>query len=495
MEEQKNNISTPLKPKDFTDLGQSRVFVKEYGQKIRYSKATDFLEYNGKVWREDTLAVHLLSQQLTDRQLEEAEKAYEAAWKMTQKVIKETKNQDKAKIKQAREIEDYYKAYRNYVLGRRESKKIKATMTEAAPAVSIDVKKLDENGFLLNTPTGTINLRTGQSREHQPKDYCTKITAVAPSTKGEDTWREFLNELTVGDADLARYLQEVAGVCAIGAVKREELIIATGTGGNGKSTFFNLLFRVLGDYSGMLSAETLTTGSRKNKSPEYAELRGKRLIIAAELEEGTRLDTSTVKKLCSTDPIQAEKKYKDPFSFIPSHHVILYTNHLPKVGSSDRGTWDRLVVVPFMAKFRGTSGEIKDYTSYLFDKCGGAVLAWIIEGARRVIRNKFIIQQPKCVSDAIEEYRSDNDWLQDFISDSCVTAEKTRCAGGELYQAYADFCAATGEYKRSSKELSKAMEDAGYEKKKTKTGAVYMGIRIKTIAERKQAIIEARKEA
>ena len=125
----------------------------------------------------------------------------------------------------------------------------------------------------------------------------------------------------------------MAGLFLIGTVYRECLIIAYGGGGNGKSTLFNLLSYVMGDYAGALSAETLTANCRKNKSPEYAELRGKRLVIAAELEEGMRLDTAVVKKLCSTDKIYAEAKYKAPFEFVPSHTVVLYTNHLPKVGS------------------------------------------------------------------------------------------------------------------------------------------------------------------
>ena len=109
--------------------------------------------------------------------------------------------------------------------------------------------------------------------------------------------------ITCQDSELEEYLQLVAGMCAVGKVFCENLIIAYGSGKNGKSTFFNLLARVMGDYAGSLSTETLITHSRKNKSPEYAELRGKRIVIASELEEETRLDTATVKKLCSTDPI------------------------------------------------------------------------------------------------------------------------------------------------------------------------------------------------
>ena len=124
----------------------------------------------------------------------------------------------------------------------------------------------------------------------------------------------------------------------------EAIIIAYGAGRNGKSTFWNSISRVLGTYSGAISADTLTVGCRRNVKPEMAELKGKRLIIAAELEEGMRLNTSMIKQLCSTDEITAEKKYKDPFKFEPSHTIVLYTNHLPRVGANDEGTWRRLIV-------------------------------------------------------------------------------------------------------------------------------------------------------
>ena len=142
----------------------------------------------------------------------------------------------------------------------------------------------------------------------------------------------------LGDRELIDYVQEIVGLAAIGKVYIEALIIAYGEGRNGKSTFWNTISRVLGTYSGNMSADTLTVDCKRNVKPELAEAKGKRLIIAAELEEGMRLNTSNVKQLCSTDEIYAEKKYKDPFSYVPSHTLVLYTNHLPKVGAMDAGT-------------------------------------------------------------------------------------------------------------------------------------------------------------
>ncbi|WP_308682133.1 phage/plasmid primase, P4 family [Stomatobaculum longum] len=169
------------------------------------------------------------------------------------------------------------------------------------------------------------------AREHNPEDLITKITACAPLEVGKTIWVDALNTFFVGDQELIEYVQQTVGVAAVGKVFQEHMIIAYGGGANGKSTFWNTIFRVLGNYAGKISAEALTMNCKRNVKPEMAELKGKRLIIASEMEEGMRLNTATVKQLCSTDEIQAEKKYKDPFSFVPSHTLVLYTNHLPKV--------------------------------------------------------------------------------------------------------------------------------------------------------------------
>ena len=441
----------------------------------KYTTATNFLVYDGVVWEESETGAQLLSQTLTGRQLKEARIRVQDA---EEKFITATAAGDVDEIKEAKAQLEKEETLKKFILSRRSSNKIKATLIESRPRISIKVEELDKDGFLLNTPDGTIDLRTGDMRPHVSTDYCTKLTTVSPGDENAEIFRAFLERVTVGDKDLERYLQEVAGMCAIGKVLRENLIIAYGEGGNGKSTLFNLLARVLGDYSGMLSAETLTASNQKNKSPEYAELRGKRLIIAAELEEGMRLDTAIVKKLCSTDPILAEKKFKDPFVFTPSHTIILYTNHLPKIGTSDKGTWDRIVAVPFLANFRGMKGEIKNYAEYLFEKCGGAVLTWIVEGAQRFISNEYNIAFPECVKRSIDQYRANNDWLQNFLDECCEIDDKYQAKSGELYERYRRYCDSTGEYKRAQRDFKQALMAAGFEDKKTMRGNIIFGLRV-----------------
>ena len=221
-------------------------------------------------------------------------------------------------------------------------------------------------------------------------------------------------------------------------------------------------------------------GCKRNVKPELAEAKGKRLIIAAELEEGMRLNTSNVKQLCSTDEIYAEKKYKDPFSYVPSHTLVLYTNHLPKVGAIDAGTWRRLIVIPFNAKIEGNS-DIKNYADHLYDKAGGAILTWIVEGAKRVIAKHYHITQPQVVQDAIAKYRENNDWLAHFLNDCCEVDTSYSEKSSDVYNAYRSYCMQVGEYIRSTTDFYVALESAGgFDRRRTSKANVITGLRLKS---------------
>lgn len=192
-----------------------------------------------------------------------------------------------------------------------------------------------------------------------------------------------------------------------------------------------------------------------------------------------RLSTSNVKQLSSTDEINAEKKYKAPFKFVPSHTLVLYTNHLPKVGAIDEGTWRRLIVIPFQAKLEGTS-DIKNYGDYLFTNVGGAILSWAIDGAKKAIEEDYKIHKPQIVQDAIGKYRESNDWFNHFINECCEIGEDFREKSGEVYQEYRAFCFRTGEYTRSTADFYTALEGEGFQRKRTNSGRLVLGLKLKS---------------
>ena len=485
------NQDLQLKPTDYSDVGQATVLSREYEDRLRYSPSTDFLVYNGRFWEESKPKAQAIAQELTSRQLDEADteirKATDELMKNGAWELLASMGPKKAAAvfnpEQARSFQKYENAttYRNFAIKRRDSKYISAAMKEVHPMVEIDQKALDADEYLLNTPSATYDLRVGLSsaQDHNAADLITKQTTVDPSDEGMEIWEDALSTFFCGDKDLIRYVQDIAGLSAIGKVCVEGLIIAYGEGRNGKSTFWNTLSRVLGSYSGNMSADTLTVGCKRNVKPELAEVKGKRLIIAAELEEGMRLNTSNVKQLCSTDEIYAEKKYKDPFSFVPSHTLVLYTNHLPKVGALDDGTWRRLIVIPFNAKIEGAS-DIKNYADYLYEKAGGAILKWIMTGAKRVIGKKFDIRKPAVVDEAIRKYKENNDWLTHFLDDCCEIDPSFSAKSGDVYNAYRSYCMQVGEYIRSTSDFYTALECAGFERKRSKTARLLLGLQLKS---------------
>ena len=478
-----------LIPEDFSDVGQAIVLSREYMDQLRFSPATDYIVFNGSFWEESQPNAQGIAQELTARQLEEAETEIQrcmkemsenGAWAMLA-AMGAKKAEAAFNEAQRRSFEKYERAetYRKYAIKRRDTKYISAALKEARPMIQIEQRVLDADEFLLNLPSGTCDLRTGTVREHNAQDYITKQTAVDPSGDGADIWEDALQTFFQGDADLIRYVQEIVGLSAIGKVYIEALVIAYGEGRNGKSTFWNTIARVLGTYSGNMSADTLTVGCKRNVKPELAEAKGKRMIIAAELEEGMRLNTSNVKQLCSTDEIYAEKKYKAPFSYVPTHTLVLYTNHLPRVGAIDQGTWRRLIVIPFNAKIEGKA-DIKNYADFLFKTAGGAVLQWIIEGAKRVIASDYKIVQPRVVRDAIQKYKENNDWLAHFLDDCCEMGDDFEAKSGEFYNAYRSYCLQMGEYTRSTTDFYSALESTGVVRKRTRTGVIIYGLKLKS---------------
>ncbi|URZ02076.1 phage/plasmid primase, P4 family [Clostridium felsineum] len=478
-----------LKPDDYSDIGQAKVLAREYAEKLVFTDSTDYMNYTGMQWVESKQLAVGACEEFLDLQLREANAALEKSkkalldagvnkdlvlvgGKALEKVI--DSNSEKA-------FKDYLMAitYRTFVMKRRDMKYVTYALQAAKPMLLKSITDFDSNEFLLNTPSGTYDLQNEEVKEHSANDFITKITTVSPSDENIELWLDAVGNFFCHDKELIEYVQQTVGLSAIGKVYQEALVIAYGEGSNGKSTFWNTIARVLGTYSGTISADALTVGCKRNVKPEMAELKGKRLVIAAELEEGMRLNTSMVKQLCSTDEVSAEKKYKDPFDYTPTHTLVLYTNHLPRVGANDDGTWRRLVVIPFNAKIEGKS-DIKNYSDYLVEKAGGAILTWIIDGAKKAVKNNFKLTEPPVVTAAVKHYRSNNDWLSIFIEDCCELDSSYNQKSGEFYQEYRAYCARNGEYTRSTTDFYAGLEIAGFERRTIKHCRHVLGIRLKS---------------
>ena len=447
-----------------------------------YVDALGWLCWDGRRWERNEHKATACAMDLSGRMLREAEEASRNAQMKQAKLFMEAaKNAESVNEWALKGVENALKdakAFYRHAQRLRGARQLNNMTELSKPYLLLKADCLDANPFDLNTPAGIVDLTTGKLRPHDRKAYCSRITNASPGEKGAEMWENFLDTVTCGDGSVKGFLQMVAGMSLIGAVYQEGILIAYGGGRNGKSTFFNALGEVLGDYSGSMDIRTLTT-ERANRGASLATLRGKRLVITGELEEHQRLSVSVLKQLSSTDKLNIEEKYKQPESVRQSHTLVLFTNHLPRVGSTDNGTWRRLTVVPFQAVIPEKDG-VQNYAEVLARDAGEAILSWAIEGAGNFIRNGCKLDIPNAVEEATDAYRQREDWLNSFLEERCVRDEYARTGARALYMEYRAWASDSGEFVRRENDFSAAMEGMGFRKVKISGKPTYKGISIDT---------------
>lgn len=475
------SIPEPVRPPDYSDAGNAEVFSRLHRDDLIFTDALGWLWWDGTRWDRSDHKATAFAIDLSARMLKEAKREHREALQQQAEAkgryAESGEETDKEALEKANAAAAMAKNYLNHAKSTRESRRIKNMIELSKPALVLPTAQLDANPFDLNTPAGIVDLNTGAIRPHDRRAYCTKITKAAPGQQGAQMWSDFLATITQGDVNLELFLQTVCGMALFGKVYHEGIVLAYGSGRNGKSTLFNSVGAAIGDYTGAIAVDVLTVTKNGNQGASLATLRGKRLVITGELEEHQRLSVAMLKRLASTDTLRIEEKYRAPEDITPSHSIVLFTNHLPRVGSTDAGTWRRLVVVPFLAAIPANGG-IANYGEVLAQEAGPAILQWCIEGAVLFARNGYHLQVPEAVEEATDEYRNREDWLSNFISERCEKGLNLRVGAAELYSAYRDWAAQSGEYVRRLNDFNTAMEIAGYHKIKPKNKATWEGLQL-----------------
>ena len=212
--------------------------------------------------------------------------------------------------------------------------------------LSANIEQWDADHWLLNTPDGVIDLKTGAIRKHRPQDYFTKITAVSPS--GDcPLFRGFLSRITDDNTDLQAFIARMLGYALTGSTKEHALFFLYGTGANGKSVLLNTVSNILADYAQTAPIETFTASQFERHPTELAGLRGARLVIAIETEEGRAWAEAKIKQLTGGDPISARFMRQDFFEYNPAFKLMIAGNHKPSLRSVDEAIRRRFHLVPF----------------------------------------------------------------------------------------------------------------------------------------------------
>lgn len=463
-------------PHAFNDVEEATLFVNKFGGICKYTTSMGWLSYDGKKWVIGSLHVNQLFNSFVKEQLTKANKWFSDF----NEKFKESDNYGKKYAENIVKGRKQITSLLSFVTKYGNNTKIQSALKQAESMLVIDGAIFDSNPWLLNTPNGTVDLKTGEIREHRAEDYCTKMCTVSPTFGNQDksAWKNFLDQITGNDASLEKYLQLCAGMSLIGKVFSENLLILYGEGGNGKSTYLNTLSKILGDYSGRIGSELFEKGPYKRPFGT-AELQGKRLAVVNEIDSMAELNTAMVKQLCSTDRVTAERKFQEQFSFAPSHTIMLSCNHLPKIGQYDLAIADRIRIIPFTVRFRNTVNEIKNLADRLVEDCGSEILEWMITGAKEYCEAEYVIEEPEAIQALCGKCKEQNNFLSDFIEECCEKHLSSKVNLVKVYECYKIYCSKVNENVRSQNEFKQELISAGFAYSRQNKGYCFSGITLK----------------
>lgn len=342
------------------------------------------------------------------------------------------------------------------------------SMAETEEGIPVRVDDLDRDPWLINTPTGTINLRTGELLDHRREDLITKVTSTGYDQAAEcPTWLKFL-ERVLPDTGVRAFVQRAAGYSLTGSVSEQCLFFLHGAGANGKSTMLEALRYVIGDYGQQAAPDLLILKSGDNTPTGVAALRGARLICTVEVEEGRRLAESLTKQLTGGDRINARFLYQNAFEFDMTGKIWLAANHRPGIRGTDLAIWRRVRLVPFTESIPEEERDPE-----LLDKLkaeAAGILRWCVEGCQEWRR--IGLRPPDAVKAATEDYRVEQDVIGTFIADCCVTGKSHRVKAGDLFKAYQSWCTENGERPTNQTAFGRKLEERQYTKRK-QGGTIY----------------------
>jgi putative DNA primase/helicase len=343
-------------------------------------------------------------------------------------------------------------------------------LASALDSFAAVVGDLDADPYLLNTATGTLDLRTGALREADPADRITKVCGAGydPAATSE-AWQDFLAQ-ALPDPDVREFLRRLIGLSLVGKVIEHVLPIFTGTGRNGKGTFVRTIGAAFGDYAIEAEPELFLARDRSHPTGQL-DLRGIRLATCQETDEGRRLAVATVKRLTGGDPIRARAMRQDFVEFMPSHLPVMITNHLPRVPGDDPALWARLLVIPFDVSFLGR--EDTGLGDRLALELPG-VLAWAVAGYCEYRDQR--LNAPPAVTAATKNYRVSSDALAQFIEDCCLTGPSYYVRSSDLWHAWSEWCRQSSEEPGNQRRFKDDLANRGHDSRRTKNGIVFDGL-------------------
>lgn len=438
-----------------TDVGNARRFITLHGQNTRFCNPWGkWLVWDCKRWGIDNTQEVLRLARQTGGTL------YEEAASVSLRAKDEADEERKAKLV------SYARKLLAHARKSESAPRIKALLTLAQMDAPVLPDQLDSDPWLLNVGNGMIDLRTGQLHPHRQADLLTKIASASyDSSASCPTWEKFLENIMGRNQEAVEFLWRAIGYSLTGDTRENCLFLLHGDGANGKTTLLETLRAVLGEYSKQAEFTTFLNKERDSVRNDIADLKGARLVVASEVDEGRRLSESLIKSLTGRETLKARFLFQEFFEFQPQLKLWLASNHRPVIRGTDLGIWRRIRLIPFSVKFKEEEQD-KELPAKLRSELPG-ILAWAVQGCLAWQRDGLPV--PEVVSNATADYRAEMDILGQFFEACCVQESKVTTPAADLYNTYKQWAEQGGEHPITQTAFGRRLGERGFEKSRNST--------------------------
>ena len=329
----------------------------------------------------------------------------------------------------------------------RTARSLRAILTHIEAFVSVPAAGFDADPALVCTPTGVVDLRTGELRPHGPQYRMMQCTA-APYVPGatHEAWTKALQALDVTER---AWLQRWIG-CGLTGYQPDDngaaTPILTGGGSNGKSVIMTGIARAFGGYAHMGAHALLTPDGGKDLLRAAACLRGVRLCYVEELPDSI-LNGNAVKQMSATPTVKGEFKFRDEFEFTATHSLMVSANVMPRLDEGTDAVVRRLAVLPFRYRYVPNPSRRGDkladaglLRALETREAQAAILAWAVDGARAYFAaGQHVLPATEDMQAAKDSWLGNIDTLAGFFTDMLVADEDAMIPWTHLYAAFADW--------------------------------------------------------
>ena len=397
----------------YQDAGNADRIRAVCGDHLRYCAAfKSYLVYDGRRWTRDSLmAVKFAKLVMTDF--------------FHQAVTSDSEKAEK---------------FAKYSLN---DKGVRAALRSLECEVPIKVEQLDTNPNLLNFENGTVDLCSGELQSHDPEDFIARIVPFDFDPKAKCPEYLKLLKTILPDRKVRDFVLDACGYGVTGHTSEKCVFFCVGDGDNGKTTFVQANVPALGpDYTGLIQIESLmATTPDNNALADLADLRGTRLAITSETNQGQQLNEARLKRITQGNgKIKSARKYEHWIEFTETHKLWIDANHLPRIAGTDSAIWNRLRTVPFEVTI---PKEEQDPTlpERLRQEGPGIVALFVRQAVKYYNRG---LPVPPAIVNAVRSWREESDTFGRFINECCELDKEAQVRSSTFREVLRKFCEEEG---------------------------------------------------